>query len=98
MRTTRPSAARDQACAVILGGPLVGAAGLKTHGMIVSIVAWLAAPAVQGAVIAWEVAVGLALITNRTPGLTWLAAVVTFAGFAAVGGWLGAAGVACASA
>ncbi len=71
---------------------LLVAAGLKLYGLQVSAVPRigpLSTPWVQMAVLQWEVILGLWLVSGKYPLGSWLAAVGTFAAFAAVSGYLG---------
>jgi hypothetical protein len=71
------------------------AAGLKLYGLQVSAVPRIGplyAPWVQMAVLQWEIILGLWLVSGWYPLGSWLAAVGTFAAFAAVSGYLGWAG------
>ena len=83
---------------VILGGVavlLLAAAGLKLYGWNVSPFAqygWLLSPAVQTAAVGWELFLGIWLLSGSARRLAWLAALVTFAAFAVVSGYLGVLG------
>jgi Protein of unknown function (DUF1573) len=81
----------------LLGSLLLLAAGLKLSGLGVSAVpqiGWFATPWVQLLVAEWEIVLGLWLFSGATPRWSWLAALVTFASFAIVSGYLGWIGVA----
>jgi hypothetical protein len=81
----------------VLGGLLLAAAGLKLYGLSVSAiprVGWFSQPWVQLAVVEWELILGLWLLSGSYPRGAWLAALGTFAAFAAVSGYLGWIGVA----
>lgn len=80
-----------------LGVLLVAAAGLKLYGLGVSAVprvGWFSQPWVQLAAAEWELVLGAWLLSGVAPRLSWVAALVTFAAFAAVSGYLGWVGVA----
>jgi hypothetical protein len=88
---------RHSVIRVGLGVLLVAAAGLKLYGLGVSAVprvGWFSQPWVQLLTAEWELVLGLWLISGAAPRLSWLAALVTFAAFAAVSGYLGWVGVA----
>jgi hypothetical protein len=77
---------------VSLGLLLLAAAGLKLYGMNVSPFAqygWFTAPWVQTLAVEWEIVLGLWLLSGAYRAGAWLAAVGTFAAFAAVSGYLG---------
>jgi hypothetical protein len=57
-------------------------------------VGWFAQPRVQLAAAEWEVVLGLWLLAGAYPVYSWTAAVLTFAAFGAVSGYLGWSGVA----
>jgi hypothetical protein len=81
----------------LLGSLLLVAAGLKLYGLSVSAiprVGWFSQPWVQLAAAQWELALGLWLLSGAYPRLSWLAAVITFATFAAISSRLGSLGVA----
>jgi len=81
--------------AVGCGSVLLVAAALKLVGWNVSPFAqygWLLSPTVQSLAVIWEVLLGVWLLSRKSPFLSWLAAVVTFAGFAVVSGYLGVIG------
>ncbi len=76
----------------LLGLLLLAAAGLKLSGMNVAPFAqygWLTAPGVQTLAVLWEVTLGLWLLSGAYRAGAWLAALGTFAAFAAVSGYLG---------
>ncbi len=76
----------------LLGLLLLAAAGLKLYGMNVAPFAqygWLTAPGVQTLAVLWEVTLGLWLLSGAYRAGAWLAALGTFAAFAAVSGYLG---------
>lgn len=75
-----------------LGVLLLAAAGLKLYGLNVSPFAqygWLTALWVQMLAVGWEVVLGLWLLSGACRAGAWVAAVGTFATFAAVSGYLG---------
>ncbi|HET6575841.1 MAG TPA: MauE/DoxX family redox-associated membrane protein [Fimbriiglobus sp.] len=75
-----------------LGLLLLAAAGMKLYGLNVSPFAqygWFTAPWVQMAAVEWEIVLGLWLVSDAYRIGAWLAAVVTFAAFAGVSGYLG---------
>jgi hypothetical protein len=81
--------------AVACGSVLLAAAGLKLVGWNVSPFAqygWLLSPTVQAFAVIWEVLLGVWLLSRKSPFLSWLAAVLTFAAFAVVSGYLGVIG------
>ncbi len=81
--------------AVVSGSVLLVAAVVKFVGWNVSPFAqygWLLSPTVQSLAVIWEVLLGVWLLSRKSPFLSWLAAVVTFAGFAIVSGYLGIIG------
>jgi hypothetical protein len=87
----------DRAARLLAGVVLLTAAAAKLYGIhvsSVSAVGWLSQPAVQLAVSAWEVALGLWLVSGRSPRGAVRAAIGTFGAFAAVSLWLGLTGVA----
>ena len=76
---------------------LLAAAALKLGGQDVSAVpqvGWFSAPWLQMAAAAWEVALGLWLMSGAARPWAWSAALATFAAFAVVSGYLGWQGVA----
>lgn len=76
----------------LLGLVLLTAAGLKLAGTNVSPFAqygWFSAPWVQTLAVEWEIVLGLWLLSGAYRAGAWLAAVGTFAAFAAVSGYLG---------
>ncbi len=76
----------------LLGLLLLAAAGLKLSGMNVAPFAqygWFTAPWVQTLAVEWEVVLGLWLLSGAYRAGAWLAALGTFAAFAAVSGYLG---------
>ena len=78
-----------------LGLFLLATAGLKLHGMHLSAVpalGWLWSPSVQAVATAWEIILGLWLLSGRARVEAWLACVVTFALLALVSGRLGLVG------
>jgi hypothetical protein len=80
----------------VLGGLLLAAAGLKVYGLSVSAiprVGWFSQPWVQLAAVEWELILGLWLLSGCYARGAWLAALGTFAAFAAVSGYLGWIGV-----
>ena len=82
---------------IVLGSALLVTAGLKLYGLSVSAiprVGWFAQPWVQLAAAEWEIVLGIWLLSGAYPRLSWLAALGTFAAFAAVSGYLGWVGVA----
>ena len=82
---------------ISLGVLLIAAAGLKLYGLGVSAiprVGWFAQPWVQLAAAEWELVLGFWLVSGSAPRLSWMAAVLTFASFAAISGYLGWIGVA----
>lgn len=87
---------RSSAIRTVVGGLLLVAAALKLAGLAAAVppVGWYAQPWVQASVAGWELALGAWLVAGVASRTAWWAAVVTFAGFAAVSGSLGAAGVA----
>jgi hypothetical protein len=81
----------------LLGGLLLVAAALKLHGLSVSAiprVGWFSQPWVQLAAVEWELVLGLWLISGSHQRAAWLAALLTFAAFATISGYLGWSGVA----
>jgi Methylamine utilisation protein MauE len=86
---------------VLLGLLLLTAAGLKLYGLNVTALprlGWFSAPRVQVAAAAWEVLLGLWLLSGACRGGAWLATVGTFAVFGVVSaylGWTGEATCAC---
>jgi hypothetical protein len=75
-----------------LGLLLLAAAGLKLYGMNVAPFAqygWFTAPWVQVLAVFWEILLGLWLLSGAYRAGAWVAAVGTFAAFAAVSGYLG---------
>jgi hypothetical protein len=75
----------------------VTAAALKLYGLNVTAVprvGWFATPRVQVAAAAWEMVLGMWLLSRAWPAGAWLAAVGTFAVFAGVSGYFGWIGVA----
>ncbi len=87
----------SRSVAVLVGVLLLLAAGMKLAGRDVSAVppvGWLAAPWVQVAAAEWEIALGLWLLSGAARRGAWLAAVLTFVGFAGVSSYLGWQGVA----
>src|SRR5687768_17088784 len=85
----------------LLGALLLIAAGLKLYGLNVSAlprVGWFAGPQVQLAAAAWELVLGLWLLSGSARAGAWLASVGTFSAFAAVSayfGWIGVASCGC---
>jgi hypothetical protein len=82
---------------IALGGLLIAAAGLKLYGLSVSAiprVGWFSQPSVQLAAVEWELILGLWILSGSYPRMAWLAALGTFAAFAAASGYLGWIGVA----
>ncbi len=76
----------------LLGLLLLAAAGLKLSGMNVAPFAqygWLTASGVQTLAVLWEIVLGLWLLSGAYRAGAWLAALGTFAAFAAVSGYLG---------
>ncbi len=76
----------------LLGLLLLAAAGLKLSGMNVAPFAqygWLTAPWAQLLAVQWEIVLGLWLLSGAYRAGAWVAAVGTFAAFAAVSGYLG---------
>ena len=81
--------------AVVSGSVLLAAAVFKFVGWNVSPFAqygWLLSPTVQSFAVIEEVLLGVWLLSRRSPFLSWLAAVLTFASFAVVSGYLGVIG------
>src|SRR2546430_18504 len=81
----------------VAGVVLLTAATAKLYGLHVSGVSevgWLSQPSVQWSVSAWEVALGLWLVSGFSPHNAGRVATWTFAAFAAVSFWLGLNGVA----
>ncbi len=81
--------------AVLVGGLLLIAASLKLYGMSVSplpSVGWMSLPVVQLAVVAWELILGIWLISNFVRPLSWLVALFTFSVFAGVSAYYGIIG------
>jgi hypothetical protein len=79
---------------VILGLVLLTTAGLKVWGLGASPdPGWWTGWQVRLFIIEWEVVLGLWLMSGVRPVVGWLAAVVTFAGFAGLSGFLGLRGV-----
>lgn len=79
----------------ILGLLLIGAAGLKIYGLGVQPVAGIgifSAPEFQVALIEFEIALSICLLWGARPILSWLIALITFAGFAAASLFLAAIG------
>ncbi len=79
----------------LIGSVLLIAAGLKLAGQNVSVVAqysWLHSTTLQTATVAWELILGIWLISQRGRYLAWLLAVATFLAFAVVSGSLGLIG------
>jgi hypothetical protein len=82
---------------VFLGLTLLTTAGLKLYGLNVTAlprVGWFATPQVQVVTAEWELVLGLWLLSGAYQVGAWLAAVGTFAAFAAVSGYFGWTGVA----
>lgn len=82
---------------IFLGLILLTAAGLKLYGLNVTAlprVGWFATPRVQVAATAWELLLGLWLLSGECRALAWLASIGTFVSFAVVSGYLGWTGVA----
>ena len=78
--------------AILCGLVLLSAAALKLYGLNVSPFAqygWLLTPAVQSSAVAWEVLLGIWLLSGANRFLAWVATVATFAAFAGVSGYLG---------
>ena len=74
---------------------LLCAAAAKLYGFIVSPFAQygkLLNTSVQFAAVKWEIVLGVWLLSGRRPLGAWLAAVLTFAAFAVVSGYLGLIG------
>ena len=89
--------ARAAVVRVGLGVLLLATAGLKLYGLGVSSVpqvGWFAQPWVQLLAAEWELVLGAWLLSGLAPRTSWLAALVTFAAFAGVSGYLGSVGVA----
>jgi hypothetical protein len=86
---------------ILLGLGLLATAGLKLYGLSVSAVprvGWFAHSWAQLASAEWEVVLGLWLLSGAYPRLSWLAALITFAAFAAVScylAWVGVASCGC---
>jgi hypothetical protein len=86
---------------VLLGLILLTAAMLKLFGWNVTAVprlGWFATSSVQASAIAWELILGLWLVTGTSQAWAWLAAIITFAVFAGVSayyGWVGVASCGC---
>jgi hypothetical protein len=81
----------------VAGVILLTAAAAKLYGLHVSSVSevgWLSQPSVQWTVSVWEVALGLWLVSGRSPRGAVRAAMWTFGTFAVVSLWLGLNGVA----
>jgi hypothetical protein len=90
--TSPPRSRLAHAVHALLGLLLLAAAGLKLYGMNVAPFAqygWFTAPWVQTAAVLWEIVLGLWLLAGVYRAGAWLAAVGTFAAFAAVSGYLG---------
>jgi hypothetical protein len=82
---------------VVLGIALLTAAGLKLYGLDVTAVprvGWFATPRVQVAAAAWELVLGVWLLSGAYRAWAWLAAIGTFTAFAGVSGYFGWIGVA----
>jgi hypothetical protein len=82
---------------ILLGAVLLTAAGLKLHGLNVTAVprvGWFATPRVQVAAAAWELVLGLWLLSGAARAWAWLAVAATFAAFAGISGYFGWTGVA----
>ena len=80
---------------VLVGAVLLVAAGLKLAGQNVSMMAqysWLHSTTVQTATVAWELILGIWLISQRGRFLAWVLAGATFLVFAVVSGSLGLIG------
>ncbi len=86
---------------ITLGSLLLITSGLKVYGLAISpipFVGWFAQPNVQLATVAWEVTLGIWLLSGAYPLQSWLTAVGTFLAFAAVSGhiaWIGVASCNC---
>ena len=81
--------------AVLIGLLLLVVASLKLYGMSVSplpSVGWMSLPVVQFAVVAWELILGIWLISNLVRPLSWLFALFTFSIFAGVSSYFGIIG------
>lgn len=86
-----------RAVSVGLGVVLLTAAGLKLYGLNVTPVpqvGWFSTPRVQVLTVAWELVLGLWLVSGSYRAGAWVAAVGTFAAFATVSGYFGWTGVA----
>jgi hypothetical protein len=82
---------------IAIGSLLLVAAGLKLYGLSVSAiprVGWFSQPWVQLAAVEWELVLGIWLLSGAYLRGAWFAAILTFASFAAVSGYLGWIGVA----
>lgn len=76
----------------ILGSLLLAAAGLKLYGLAVEPVGAtgiFSEPWVQTLIIDWELLLGIWLLWGINSGAAWLAATITFLGFAGVSFWQG---------
>lgn len=81
--------------AVIIGVLLLTAAGLKLYGLSYAPVprsGVLSSASVQTALVAWEILLGIWLLSGSIPALSWAAAVATFLAFAGVSSYYGLIG------
>lgn len=88
---------RSAIARIVLGLPLLVAAAFKLYGLSASAVpqvGWFSQPWVQLLAAEWELVLGAWLLSGVAPRASWVAALVTFAAFAGVSGYLGLRGVA----